>query len=113
VSRADHPYAVGMIRAHRENGADRLRRARTAAFPGLRRAYMAEARASYASAASWSLACNLPLCPACIGAIGGACGGPDAPYRPAKPGEPCGAADHEDDEPDAYEVWNATGEFPK
>lgn len=55
----------------------------------------------------------LPLCPECIGAIGGACGGPDAPYRPAKPGEPCGAADHDDGEPDAYEVWNATGEFPK
>ena len=55
----------------------------------------------------------IPLCPECIGAIGGACGGPDAPYRPAKPGEPCGASDHEDGEPDAYEVWNATGEFPK
>ena len=60
--------------------------------------------------------CNespIPLCPECMGAIGGACGGPDAPYRPCEPGEPCGASDHEDGEPDAYEVWNATGEFPK
>ncbi len=63
--------------------------------------------------------CPLPLCPACIGSIGGAHGGPDAPYRQAKPGEPCGAADcqgapdDDDDEPDAYEVWNATGSFPK
>ncbi len=59
------------------------------------------------------------LCPACIGSIGGAHGGPDAPYRPASEGEPCGAADcqgapdDDDDEPDAYEVWNATGSFPK
>lgn len=56
-----------------------------------------------------ALVTAVPLCLECMGAIGGACGGPDAPYRPAKPGEPCGAADHEDDRPDAYEVWNAGG----
>ncbi len=65
------------------------------------------------------LAALLPLCGPCIGSIGGAHGGPDAPYRPALEGEPCGAADcqgapdDDDDEPDAYEVWNATGSFPK
>lgn len=69
----------------------------------------------------WCGLALLALCPACIGSIGGAHGGPDAPYRPALEGEPCGAADcqgapdddDDDDEPDAYEVWNATGSFPK
>lgn len=67
----------------------------------------------------YDLSAILALCPACIGSIGGAHGGPDAPYRPALEGEPCGAADcqgapdDDDDEPDAYEVWNATGSFPK
>ena len=107
MTRAHPDYARGMVRAHRAHGTDLLRRVRTRILPGLRRAYMAEARACFASAAAWHLSGTLPLCPDCYGAIGGACGGPDVPYRPALPGEACGAADHDDGEPDFYDVLNA------
>lgn len=97
MDREEVAYARGMVRAHRENGMNclRLSRLRTT-LPGLRRAYRAEARAAFVSAASWMLRLtSMPLCPACVAGIGGAHAGPDAPWRPALAGEPCGAADHD------------------